>query len=140
MPRSKIILLAHGSRDPRWRMSFEVMVSNLKHELGQEKIDLAYMEFCSPSIDDVVTRFYENGYRELTFLPLFMAGGSHLRSDVPKIFDKLQQGRRDLRLTLLDPIGEHPLITKAILGIVKDNLAPVHLDSLSLRRCMCSRS
>lgn len=131
MPNSKIILLAHGSRDPRWRMPFEVLISNLKHDLGQEKVDLAYMEFCSPSIEDVVFQSYKDGYTELNFLPLFMAGGAHLRNDVPKIFEKLQEGRRELRLTLLPPIGEHSLIANAILGIVKENLSDSHLHSLS---------
>ena len=131
VPNSKIILLAHGSRDPRWRMPFEVLIANLKEELGQEKVDLAYMEFCSPSIEDVVFQSYKDGYFELNFLPLFMAGGAHLRKDVPNIFDKLKTGKPELSLNLLDPIVEHVLITNAILGIVKENLSQVHLDSIS---------
>jgi sirohydrochlorin cobaltochelatase len=111
-------------------MPFEVLIANLKHELGQEKVDLAYMEFCSPSIEDVVFQSYKDGYTELDFLPLFMAGGAHLRNDVPRIFEKLKDGKRDLRLNLLSPIGEHELITNAILGIVKEKLSEAHKHSL----------
>ena len=56
-----------------------------------------------------------------------MAGGAHLRNDVPLILEKLKIGKRELSLNLLDPIGEHVLITNAILGIVKENLSEAHL-------------
>lgn len=131
MPNSKIVLLAHGSRDPRWRMPFEVLISDLKHELGQEKVELAYMEFCSPSLEDVVYQSYKDGYTKLNFLPMFMASGSHLRNDVPKILEKLKEGKRDLTLSLLSPIGEHELMVKAISGIVKENLSESQKHSIS---------
>ena len=122
-----VILLAHGSRDPRWRMPFEVLISNFKNSFGQEKVELAYMEFCSPSIEEVVDKAYKSGITDLRFLPLFMAGGAHLRNDVPKIFDELQKGRRDLRLSLLSPIGEHPLVKEALSKVVEETLSSPHL-------------
>lgn len=122
MPYSKMILLAHGSRDPRWRMPFECLLSKLREDLGAEKLDLAYMEFCSPSIEDVIASSYKDGRRKLKILPLFMAGGAHLRNDVPKILDEMISKYEDMTFEMLDPIGEHELVANAIQQIIFDEI------------------
>lgn len=121
MPQCKLILMAHGSRDARWRMPFEVLISSLKEEIGQEKIDLAYMEFCSPSLEQVIESSYKDGVRSIKILPLFMAGGAHLNDDVPKILESIAGTYDSLEITMLRPIGEHQEIIKALKSIVTSN-------------------
>lgn len=120
--QAKVILLAHGSRDPRWRQPFENLLTSIREQLGEEKTELAYMEFCSPNIDDVVSEAYAQGIMKLKFLPLFMAAGAHLRDDVPVMFENLMKEKPGLEIELLDPIGENPVIQKAILELVLSSL------------------
>jgi sirohydrochlorin cobaltochelatase len=111
---SKLILLAHGSRDPRWRMPFEVLITQLKESIGQERLDLAYMEFCAPSLRDVISSSYKDGFRFIKILPLFMAGGAHLHDDVPIILKEIESEYDSLEIKILAPIGESPKIVNAI--------------------------
>ena len=46
------ILLAHGSRDPRWRASFEQLASALQARDPARRVWLAYLELASPSLLD----------------------------------------------------------------------------------------
>ena len=123
MSETKTILLAHGSRDPKWKAPFESMITVMKNEFGNERVELAYLEHCSPSIEEVIEESYKNGCRDIRFLPLFMSAGAHLRNDVPKILEEIQASKDDLKLSIQAPVGEHQLFKNALAEIVKENLS-----------------
>jgi sirohydrochlorin cobaltochelatase len=128
MVPSKLILLAHGSRDPRWRMPFEVLITQLKESIGQERLDLAYMEFCSPSLRDVIASSYKDGFRYIKILPLFMAGGAHLHDDVPVILKQIEAEYECLEIKMLPPIGESPKIVNAIKEITISEISELSIN------------
>jgi sirohydrochlorin cobaltochelatase len=45
-----LILIAHGSRDPRWQQPFEQLLQRLKQAKPGAAIELAYMEFAEPTL------------------------------------------------------------------------------------------
>ena len=45
-----LVLLAHGSRDPQWRVPFERIVDAVQGQSGKTKVRLAYMEFIEPTL------------------------------------------------------------------------------------------
>jgi hypothetical protein len=45
-----LVLLAHGSKDPRWRAPFERIAQELQKKLGKQRVRLAYMEFVGPTL------------------------------------------------------------------------------------------
>jgi len=111
---SHIILIAHGSKDPRWRESFEELYNDLKKEMGEKNISLAYLGSNSPSLKQVVSSQVSNGFKNFKVLPLFMAGGGHVDSDIPEQIDEVKNKHQAINIELLPPVGEHPQIVDLI--------------------------
>jgi sirohydrochlorin cobaltochelatase len=116
----RLVLLAHGSRDPRWRAPFETFAASLTTDLGDHKVRLAYMEFVAPTLVDTAEEAVRDGIRALKVLPLFMAGGAHVDQDIPAQVAAVKARFPDLELTVLAPIGEHPRMVAVMQDIAKE--------------------
>lgn len=114
-----LILLAHGSRDPRWQAPFAALAETLGQRLATP-LRLAYMELCEPSLEASVAELAEAGMTRIDILPLFFAAGRHLREDVPGQVAALETQHPELRLSLLAPVGEHPAFTEALTTIIHE--------------------
>ncbi|MFC0268974.1 sirohydrochlorin chelatase [Kushneria aurantia] len=115
-----LIVLAHGSTDPRWQAPFEVLEQRLQARLTTP-VRLAYMELCEPLVESVVGELHAGGHTSIDILPLFFAAGRHLREDVPGQLEALRGEHRGLELTLLDPVGQHPAFADVVVSIVEEN-------------------
>jgi sirohydrochlorin cobaltochelatase len=115
-----IILLAHGSSDPRWCGTFEKLAGPTLHSVPGSRI--AYMELAEPSIDAVVSEGVAEGKRDFTIVPLFLAAGRHLRKDVPGMITELEK-THGVTISLAAPIGENPQLGDAICDVVRQELA-----------------
>jgi len=115
-----IILLAHGSSDPRWCETFEKLAGPTLHSVPGSRI--AYMELAEPSIEAVVSEGIANGKRDFTIVPLFLAAGRHLRKDVPGMITELEK-THGVTISLAAPIGENPQLGDAICDVVRQELA-----------------
>ncbi len=114
---STLILIAHGSKDPRWRVPFERLEKALKSDLGENGVHLSYMEFAEPTLMNAAKKAVKSGTRKIRVLPLFMAGGAHLDHDIPPMVSAVRSEFPDVDVELLTPIGEHPAFTKLIYQI-----------------------
>ncbi|MBL1273548.1 MAG: CbiX/SirB N-terminal domain-containing protein [Oceanospirillales bacterium] len=115
MNSRRIILLAHGSSDKRWRDTFESLAEPTLEAVSNSRI--AYMELAEPSLDTVIREGVAEGAREFTVVPLFLAAGRHLRKDVPAMIEALERST-GASIELSPPIGENPLLGQAIKDVV----------------------
>lgn len=115
-----IILLAHGSSDPNWRVPFEGLLARVTGEVGKDKVSLAYMELCAPSVEDILHELPADKVNVAVY-PLFFAQGRHLRIDVPQQLEQLADGKRSL--TLLAPIGDDEEVVAAMDRAIVSKLA-----------------
>ncbi|MBI42142.1 CbiX/SirB N-terminal domain-containing protein [Marinobacter lutaoensis] len=120
MTRHRIILLAHGSSDPRWCETFEAMAAPTLDAHPNARV--AYMELAHPSLAEAVEHAVGDGIEQITVIPLFLAAGRHLRNDIPAMIQALEQ-RHGIPIRLDRPVGEHPRLGTAIRDIVTDTLA-----------------
>ena len=120
MNQSALILIAHGSKDPRWRVPFEKLIKKLKLEVGENQVFLCYMEFAEPTLMDVSKQAVQTGVRSARLLPLFMAGGAHLDKDIPPMIQAVQKEFPSFSIELLPAIGEHPRFSKLIYEIAAE--------------------
>lgn len=111
---SHTLLLAHGSRDPQWCQPFIDLVDALQ----REDVSLAFMELASPSLSEAVDQLVALNIRHLRILPLFFAAGRHLREDVPLEIQRLQMKYPHISLELLAPVGQHPVMQKALAQVI----------------------
>lgn len=121
MNLQRIILLAHGSRDPRWCATLEALVAPALQARPDARI--AYMELAEPSLDKAVEQASLEKVQEVRVIPLFLAAGRHLRQDIPARLKELEE-RYGVPLRLESPVGEHPYLGQAIRDIVMETVIP----------------
>ncbi|MGP4842554.1 sirohydrochlorin chelatase [Marinobacter sp. 1Y8] len=119
MGSHRVLLLAHGSSDPKWCETFEALARPSLEAIPEAAI--AYMELSEPSLASEIARASHDGVEKVTVLPLFLAAGRHLRKDVPEMLAQLSV-QYGVATELAAPIGEHPLLAKSISEIAKERL------------------
>lgn len=112
-----LILIAHGSRDARWRDSVERVVNSLAAELGPGRVRLAYMDCTPPTLLDVASDAVRDGVQRVRVLPLFLATEGHVERDIEPLVADVRKTLHPLTVELLPPLGQHPEFRDAITGI-----------------------
>ena len=120
MQDSRLVIFAHGSPDIRWRLPFEDLTASLTERHGADRMRLAYMEFVRPSLADVVREAARDGKLHLRVLPLFLAAGAHVAEDIPRQIADAQRSFPQVKIELLQPIGEHPRVKELFREIAFD--------------------
>lgn len=122
------ILLAHGSRDPKWQRPFIDMADAIKQQaqatsgISQEiVVELAYMELCEPRLENVCEQLAKQGFNLINIYPVFFAAGTHLRIDVPKQL-KAIESELGLRTQLHPPVGQEITVQNAITEVIMQRL------------------
>lgn len=118
---SRLILFAHGSRDPRWRAPFKTMLESLQADLGEGAVDLAFMEFSPPTLLDVAACAAAGGVASLRLLPLFLAGGAHVAKDIPEQVAQVKAAYPRMQIDVLSPVGEDPRFVRLLEEIAREN-------------------
>ncbi len=113
-----LILVAHGSRDPRWRAPLEDLAHSLSASLAPEPVRVAFMQFTGPTLAGVAEEGIRAGEGSIRILPLFMASAGHVEKDVRPVVEQLAMSFPDVRFELLTPVGEDPLFPGLITEIM----------------------
>ena len=111
-----IVLLAHGARDPEWARPFEAIRERIRAKRPEYRIELAYLELMSPSLEDAIAALVAEGAPCISVFPLFMAQGGHLKQDLPRILDAIRATYPKIPIGLESAIGEVPEVLEAITG------------------------
>jgi sirohydrochlorin cobaltochelatase len=107
MQGNRLILFAHGSRDPVWLETFRNLAREVGMQLGYERIALAFMEFAEPTLVDALAEAVEEEAFQVKILPLFLSAGGHVSKDIPRLVDSAKSRFPELDIELLPPIGEY---------------------------------
>ncbi|MBF5004280.1 sirohydrochlorin chelatase [Diaphorobacter caeni] len=123
MPDTGVILFAHGSRDPQWRLPIEAVASLIAAQRDDVAVACAYLELTEPDLPSVVARWAETGIHRISVMPMFLGAGRHAREDLPRMVHALQAQYPALEFRLQTPIGEDPRITSLMALIAADSAA-----------------
>lgn len=109
-----MILFAHGARDPRWAQPFQRLQIMTQANLPEVKVELAYLEFMAPNLNDLVPRLVTDGYEKIVVAPIFLGQGGHVLRDLPVMVNQLRETYPNLELQQLEAAGEDALVLQAI--------------------------
>jgi sirohydrochlorin cobaltochelatase len=132
METTLLVLIAHGSRDPRWRAPFERLLEQLAQELGAEQpLALCYMEMAEPTLNQVVQQALQEKPRinTLKLVPLFMAAGAHFANDIKALTHDLRHQYPQLTVLVAPPVGEHPQVQAALKHIAAQALKQLSVSA-----------
>lgn len=103
-----IILFAHGSKDPLWRLPIEAVAAEIQLRDPSTKVCCAYLELCLPSLPQAAADWVSAGVKHIRIFPLFLGVGKHAREDLPLIIEEIRSAHPGLQLELLPTAGESP--------------------------------
>jgi len=122
MNDSHLVLLAHGSKNPTWRMPFDALLEELRQGVGEDRVHLAYLQMTGPSLTTVVQGLASQGAKTIRILPLLMAAGTHAYEDIPSEVESLRELNPGVSVEILPPIGANPRFRSLMREIVKESL------------------
>ncbi|MDR6535577.1 CbiX/SirB N-terminal domain-containing protein [Variovorax soli] len=103
-----IVLLAHGSRDARWREPIEAVARRVAERAPATLVRCAYLELSQPDLRSAMADMVAAGAVGVRVVPLFLGMGKHLREDLPRLLDDLRARHPHVPLELASAIGEEP--------------------------------
>ncbi len=117
-----LALIAHGSKQARWRQTFDRIREEIASKVGSENVYLCYMEITEPTLRTVVRSAHSAGFTDIKVLPIFMAGGGHVDHDIPGQIKEVEADYPDLTFSSLPAIGEHPKMLHCMVEIAEGYL------------------
>ena len=115
-----VIVFAHGSRDPLWRVPIEKVAMCIAEQSPEVMARCAYLELSEPSLPDAVAQAVSAGARDIRVLPLFFGMGKHAREDLPVLMRGLAEAHPDVHFRLLPTAGENPRLLAVLAEMALD--------------------
>ncbi len=122
MPSNAILLFAHGAREPDWALPFERIRDQLR--AAGTRVELAFLEFMSPSLEDAAARLAGEGIEAVTIVPLFLAQGGHLKRELPGMVASIRKRHAQTGFHVTPALGDAPEIVAAITAWVQRAASP----------------
>ncbi len=116
-PQQGIVLFAHGSRDPLWRLPIEAVAQQIKNMSPSTEVMCAFLELTSPDLPTCVQKMSEQGLAQISVVPMFLGIGKHAREDLPELMQELKTSYPHIQFDLRRAIGEEPELTLAMAKI-----------------------
>ena len=105
-----IILFAHGSRDPLWRLPIEAVAAAVLQRQPDVQVRCANLELCEPTLQLAASDLIAAGADKLRVMPLFLGVGKHAREDLPLLMAEVRAAHPDTVVELLATVGENPAL------------------------------
>ncbi len=112
-----VILFAHGSRDPLWRLPIDAVAEDMIRRWPDTSVACAFLELTTPDLATTVKTLMMQGKTHLRIVPMFLGVGRHAREDLPQLVSELSKAYPQVRFELLPSIGEHPAMTRLMADI-----------------------
>ena len=115
-----IILFAHGSRDPLWKLPIEAVAQRIAQRQPATPVCCAYLELTTPDLLTATQQLREQGVTQIRIVPLFLGVGRHAREDLPVLLAQLQAAYPSIAFELQPAVGEDPRLIDQIAQIAID--------------------
>ncbi len=115
-----ILLYGHGARNPEWARPFELIRAAIKSRDPQALVEPGFLELMRPSFDEGVACLVDQGATRIVVVPIFMAAGSHVKKDLPRLAADAMDRHAGLEIVLAAPVGEADSVLAAMADYAMD--------------------
>lgn len=111
MHRPVLLVVAHGSRDPRHAATVHDLVRRVRSLRPGLRVETGFLDFNVPSVQGVLKSLDAEGVRDVVALPLLLTRAFHAKSDIPAV---LAEAPPRLRIRRAGVLGPSPLLLSAL--------------------------
>lgn len=112
--KNAVVLFGHGARDPEWARPMQRTRAQLLALVPELRVELAFLEFMQPTLDSVVDALAAAGARRIAVVPMFIAQGGHLKSDVPNLVAAARARHPECEIVQALAVGEADSVIAAM--------------------------
>ncbi|MCV2460728.1 sirohydrochlorin chelatase [Streptomyces sp. ICN988] len=106
-----LLVVAHGSRDPRHAATVHALVRRVRALRPDVRVETGFLDFNVPSVQGVLESLETEGVREVVALPLLLTRAFHAKADIPAV---LAAAPPRLRIRQAEVLGPSPLLLSAL--------------------------
>jgi sirohydrochlorin cobaltochelatase len=103
-----LLLLGHGSRTLKTREEMQDLAGRLQAASPGLKVMSAFLTLLEPDLAQALAAAVRSGAEDVHVLPLFFFSGKHVLEDIPALILELRSRYPQVRITLREPLGQHP--------------------------------
>ncbi|HKE75235.1 MAG TPA: CbiX/SirB N-terminal domain-containing protein [Acidimicrobiales bacterium] len=107
---SDLLLVGHGSRDPRAAEEFAALRDRVAARLPGRRVAGGFLELADPPIDVTVDDLVAVGAGDVVAVPYVLFGAGHLKDDGPAILGRARRRHPGVRFRLARDLGTHPAV------------------------------
>lgn len=111
MVRPALLVIAHGSRDPRHAETVHSLVRAVRSLRPGLRVETGFLDFNTPTVSGVLERLAAEGVRDVVALPLLLTRAFHAKADIPAV---LRAAPASLRIRQAAVLGPSPLLLTAL--------------------------
>lgn len=108
-----LLLFAHGSRDPAWRLPLDAVCQRIAAQ-HPGRCELAFLEFMQPELSDALQALAQAGERSIVVVPLFWASGKHIKTDLSEAVAHFVHAHPDVGVRVATALGEAQAVQVAL--------------------------
>jgi len=108
--KTGILVFTHGSRLKEGNEIVIKLVEQLRERLGYEHIEPCFMELGKPLIPVAIKKLVSKGCNHIFGYAFFLVPGSHLREDIPFIFEQTLKKHPGVTYELSPPMMSDPMM------------------------------
>ncbi|MCF2130478.1 sirohydrochlorin chelatase [Strepomyces sp. STD 3.1] len=106
-----LLVVAHGSRDPRHAATVHALVRQVRALRPGVRVETGFLDFNVPSVPGVLESLATEGVRDVVALPLLLTRAFHAKADIPAV---LADAPPRLRIRQAEVLGPSPLLLAAL--------------------------
>lgn len=108
-----VVLLSHGSADPRARLACDLLARRVGHRLGAF-VAQASLDLDRPRLDGAINYLATKNIHDLVVVPMLLTTAYHATHDVPAFARSTQSTYPQARVTMAAPLGADPHLLKGL--------------------------
>ncbi|WAL98575.1 sirohydrochlorin chelatase [Streptomyces sp. Je 1-369] len=111
MHRPVLLVVAHGSRDPRHAATVRALMRRVRSLRPGLRVETGFLDFDTPTVSGVLERLAAEGVRDVVAQPLLLTRAFHAKTDIPAV---LREAPAALRIRQAAVLGPSPLLVSAL--------------------------
>ncbi|MFD1813212.1 sirohydrochlorin chelatase [Rhodococcus gannanensis] len=109
-----LVLVAHGSRDPRSARVVAAAAAAVRRTRPDLDVRLCFLDLSAPSVDQVLDTVAAEGHSSAIVVPMLLGSAFHARVDLPGLLAAARSRHPGLDLVQADVLGDDDRLVHAV--------------------------